>query len=61
MELQKCRFNPYALAFFWDGTTNEGQTKKIMAMEWQEENGDNLEPQELFNQLNMLVQTLIIV
>ena len=32
-----------------------------MSMEWQEQNGEDLEPQELFNQLNLLFQTLSIV
>ena len=60
MELQLCKFNLDALAFFWGGTTIEGQIEKIMAIEWQEDNGKDLEPQELFNQLNMLFQTLSI-
>ena len=33
MELEFCRFNPDALAFFWDGTIVEGQKEKIMSME----------------------------
>ena len=60
MELEFCRFNPSALAFFWGGTGVEGQKEKIMSMEWQEQNGEDLEPQELFNQLNLLFQTLSI-
>ena len=57
MELQLCQFNANTLAFFWNGIAVEGQKEKIIAMEWQEENGDNLEPHELFNQLNMVFKT----
>ena len=54
MELEFCWFNLDALAFFWGGTAVERKKEKIMTMEWQEENGEDLEPQELFNQLNLL-------
>ena len=60
MELEFCPFNPGALAFFWGGTGVEKQKEKIMSMEWQEQNGEDLEPHVLFNQLNLLFQTLSI-
>ena len=44
MELEFCRFNPNALAVFWDGIAIERQEEKIMSMEWQEQNGEDLEP-----------------
>ena len=33
MEMQLCRFNLDALAFFWGGIALEGQKAKIMAIE----------------------------
>ena len=44
MELEFCRFSPSALAFFWGRIVVEGQKEKIMSMEWQEQNGEDLEP-----------------
>ena len=42
LELQLCKFNPDVMTYLWSGTMVERQKKKVIVIEWEEENDNNL-------------------